>query len=437
MKNSNYKFALLSFLNICLWNITFAQDCDEVLKDGVFNSTTISTSSESEKSFYQYIYSTDFTTHQEAMDAGISIGVPVYGVPVEIGGKFSKQQKDEWKRTHQEYKNETLTTSQKYNAVFKFASPDILEKWLECRNHPKERPGLSGWIEELSTTSAVLHITWIPIAGDRGLAPKVLTSPIIGGYRSEDMKTIAFPTNYKLLQGANGNLVALTRKTNETLIIVVHTTRGDISCVLKAPAKPRITIFRSNPDEVMFGESSTLIWSTSKSDQVSIDNGIGNVASNGSFKVTPESTTTYKITATNTAGSINEQATVKVKPQPPVLTGGSVSFHVTNDDKDDNTTISVYIKAGGNTVAQWSGSDGHWDDNSDHGPYKFTIVSAIMKDQLIGPGQMVLVESPSGHDEFHFNWSITLTFSDGTSKRYDWDGGNVDWDRTTISKPLP
>lgn len=53
-----------------------------------------------------------------------------------------------------------------------------------------------------------------------------------------------------------------------------------------------------------------------------------------------------------------------------------------------------------------------------------------------GSSSVQLIEGPSGHDEWHFNWSIELTFSDGSVKRYDFGGGNVDHDRTTLTKPL-
>ncbi|MCF2221512.1 hypothetical protein H9Q08_19790 [Chryseobacterium sp. PS-8] len=62
-------------------------------------------------------------------------------------------------------------------------------------------------------------------------------------------------------------------------------------------------------------------------------------------------------------------------------------------------------------------------------------MSSIRKDQLIGGGQVVLIELPNGHDEWHFNWSITLNFSDKTSKRYDWFG-DVDYDRNTLTNPI-
>lgn len=414
-----------------------AQDCDQVLKDGVFNTTIINSSSDVSKALYEYIYSQDWSSHQQAIDAGISVGTVVYGVPLQIGGTFSKQQKDEWRRTHQQYKNETMTSSQKYSALMKYASPEILDAWQTCVfNKTASRVGLFGWIQEVSSSSAILHITWIPMAGDRGTSPKVTGSSISGGYRSDNPSGTVLPNGFVLLQGAGGNLVSIARKTSEDLVIIVNTSRGDVSCYLKAYPKPNIIGFSATSTQINFGESTTLSWTTSRATQISIDNGIGNVQASSNVNVSPQSTTTYKLTASNSSGSVSQFVTVNVTPPPAVLTGGSVSFHVTDDDKDDDTRVSVYIKAGGNTVAQWSGTEGHWNDHSDHGPYGFQVVNQIRKDQLIGPGQAVLIESPNGDDEWHFTWTVTLNFSDGTSKRYDWSG-NVDSDRNTLTNPLP
>ncbi len=438
MKKITIKRALLVIIIMyTLNNSVIAQDCDQVLKDGVFNTTAISTRTDLSKSFYQYIYSTDFTTHQQAIDAGISIGVPVFGVPLELGGKFSKQQKDEWKRTHQEYKNETMTLSQKYNALFKYASPDILESWNKCIYDTRTtRVGLYGWIEAIGSRSGVLHVTWNPPPGDRGGSPMILTSNIVGGLRSDNSQSVAFPKNYRLLQGVDANIIPLTRKVDEPLVVVIHTTRGDFPCILEAPPKPRILSFVTAAEEVSFGESTTLIWNVSKSEQVSLDNSIGSVAANGSYTVTPQTNTTYKLTATNFAGSINSQVTVNVKPLPPVLTGARIWFQTTDDDKDDDTRVTVSIKSSGNTVANWSGIEGEWRDNMPTGPYTLTVIEKIKKEVLLSSGQYVLVETPNGKDEWHFNYGLELYFSDGTSKRYDWTGGDVDHDRNTITKPL-
>lgn len=73
------------------------------------------------------------------------------------------------------------------------------------------------------------------------------------------------------------------------------------------------------PASIISGGSSLLTWSCSNSSTSAvIDNGVGAVspASGGSIAVMPASTTTYKVTCTNAAGSSSANATVTVTASP-------------------------------------------------------------------------------------------------------------------------
>jgi len=75
---------------------------------------------------------------------------------------------------------------------------------------------------------------------------------------------------------------------------------------------PIINSFSANPLTITVGGSSTLSWSVTDATSVTIDNGIGSVALTGTTIVTPATTTTYTLTATNAAGSVTGSVTVTV-----------------------------------------------------------------------------------------------------------------------------
>ncbi len=85
------------------------------------------------------------------------------------------------------------------------------------------------------------------------------------------------------------------------------------------PPKPRPVIgsFSADPTTIERGQSSTLRWSTSNATSASIDNGIGNVATSGSRSVSPNSTTTYRLTARGEGGEASETVTIRVVDPPP------------------------------------------------------------------------------------------------------------------------
>src|SRR4051812_3960871 len=76
--------------------------------------------------------------------------------------------------------------------------------------------------------------------------------------------------------------------------------------------RPAIDSFTARPPVVSPGQSSTLAWSVTGAEAVSLDQGLGSVVSAGSRTVQPSATTTYTITASNKAGGATATVTVNV-----------------------------------------------------------------------------------------------------------------------------
>ena len=73
---------------------------------------------------------------------------------------------------------------------------------------------------------------------------------------------------------------------------------------------PVIDSFDANPDSILIGGASTLSWAVSNVISVTISPGIGAVAPTGNKSVSPGTTTTYTLTATNNAGWRSKSITV-------------------------------------------------------------------------------------------------------------------------------
>lgn len=94
--------------------------------------------------------------------------------------------------------------------------------------------------------------------------------------------------------------------------------------VTPPPAVPHIASFTASPTSLQAGQSATLSFAVTGATSVSIDQGIGAVT--GNVTVTPAATTTYTLSATNSAGTSTLQATVTVLPAAqgaPVITSFS------------------------------------------------------------------------------------------------------------------
>lgn len=126
------------------------------------------------------------------------------------------------------------------------------------------------------------------------------------------------------LSAANSAITTFTSAAGQaySFRLTVRNTDGQQAAArtrVTTTADPKVDIvaFYANPTDIQAGQSSTLTWRVLNADTVSIDNGIGTVnPTNGTVTVSPPSTTTYRLTATNKSGSISSTATVSVRPLP-------------------------------------------------------------------------------------------------------------------------
>jgi uncharacterized protein YkwD len=104
-----------------------------------------------------------------------------------------------------------------------------------------------------------------------------------------------------------------------TLTIVVNTPPPPPP----SPGVPIIAFFNASPSTIAPGQAAMLSWSTTGATAVTIDNGVGNVPGLTSLSVSPGQTTTYTLTASNSAGSTTAKVTVTVNASPAPPTAGA------------------------------------------------------------------------------------------------------------------
>jgi chitodextrinase len=134
------------------------------------------------------------------------------------------------------------------------------------------------------------------------------------------------------------------------------------------PQLPVISSFTAMPASTTPGQPVTLSWSISGATAISIDNGVGNVTSLSATAVTPAQTTTYKLMASNGAGSSTATVTVAVSsspdsqpPSPPTLFAATASSPTEVDlawtTSTDNVGVTGYqILRNGSPISTVTGS---------------------------------------------------------------------------------
>ncbi len=109
-----------------------------------------------------------------------------------------------------------------------------------------------------------------------------------------------------------------------------------------------VNSFTASPPSITIGNWATLRWSVSNATAVTIDQGIGSVASSGTTSVFPAATTIYTLTATNVAGSTTAMTQVIVSGVPPPAGLPVVNYFTANPP---------VISAGSTTTLSWSVSN--------------------------------------------------------------------------------
>ncbi len=136
------------------------------------------------------------------------------------------------------------------------------------------------------------------------------------------------------------------------------------------PGAPVLGTFTANPATITAGQSTTLSWGkVENATNVSIDQGIGGVATPDSRTVSPATTTTYTLTATGCGGTVTKQVKVTVNPAPTTVTliltgqwdspewGATTLLHNTNN----NQVVGVYTWDDGMLDGLFNPSNRRWD----------------------------------------------------------------------------
>ena len=190
-----------------------------------------------------------------------------------------------------------------------------------------------------------------------------------------------------------------------------------------ATSKPVINAFSATPGSITEGNSSTLNWTVNGADTVTIDHGIGSVASSSTWVVTPAASTVYMITATNSAGSVTASAQVIVTSSSPPPAAGLPDL-IIEDITRSGDTIHYTIRNQGDGDAAASISalvvDGSLKANDPVDPlaagtssdesFTYTYECSLPNDSIAVRADKddVITESDEGNNELTESWVCIL-----------------------------
>jgi hypothetical protein len=118
-------------------------------------------------------------------------------------------------------------------------------------------------------------------------------------------------------EGLNGNASTGALNTTTTFTLTATAANGNtvsavVTITVVPAAVPQIVTFTASPQTISAGQSSQLCWQVIGATSISINNGIGSVQANACQTISPQTTTTYVLTATNASGTNQASVTVNV-----------------------------------------------------------------------------------------------------------------------------
>lgn len=128
----------------------------------------------------------NWSSHDEAIQSGISIDTKIYGVPLKIGGSFDKDKVNEWKSNNCKSTDINIDDQKKYSIITKYVPEGVFESYEACLKFQKdEEKGLKCWANAETDQYVSFAAKWsFPDGTDTSL-PKVIRSFVDGAVRSD------------------------------------------------------------------------------------------------------------------------------------------------------------------------------------------------------------------------------------------------------------
>jgi phospholipase C len=154
------------------------------------------------------------------------------------------------------------------------------------------------------------------------------------------------------VQPANGSVI-VSPKSTTAYVATATGPGGTVSSTFKVDvsnAPPPTVSITATPETISAGQAATLAWTSTNGTSAAVDNGVGGVALNGSFLVSPGSTKTFTITVQAGGGTATASATVTVST--PVATASPLKhvIVVMMQNSSFDHLFGMFPATNGNTV---------------------------------------------------------------------------------------
>jgi hypothetical protein len=210
-------------------------DCDNILRQGIFNYVEINTQRSMSENLYKWLSTATLSEIRSLQGGGLNIGFPINGVPISIGLETSDEDYEQWRSALSSGLSRAFTEKETLQIIEKSVSTEIVEAWRQCipLNLSGGRTGLIGNMQTAQGAARpIFLVRYLPTsAGDY--------PPIVS---SRGFQLAGATTRYPLADGTEipmaGVSVLLERQGRQDISLILNTTKGTVTITDPGPPPP-------------------------------------------------------------------------------------------------------------------------------------------------------------------------------------------------------
>jgi hypothetical protein len=156
-----------------------------------------------------------FSSHDEAINSGLQVGAIVYGVPLQVGGKFDKKTVDQWKSSNCSRSASSSSFQQATVQYLREVAPGAMGAFATCISDHQDRSALTCTI---ARDTGQFQISWRKLNDEKPAAAPIVQNVLVANGTCQPGIAHSVP------EGGTGTLCAATP--GKDLVVMVRTSRG-------------------------------------------------------------------------------------------------------------------------------------------------------------------------------------------------------------------
>jgi|HubBroStandDraft_6_1064221.scaffolds.fasta_scaffold256072_1 hypothetical protein len=137
-----------------------ADRCGDILKQGIFNQFKSLNQANYSSRLKDAVCQSSNSSTGNSSGGGLSVGIPIDGVPIKFGGDYNEKHVGELKQSYCHQGSSALNNDDLQWIMQQIASQEIVSAWSHCMGNYAKSSGLTGAIDNVNGSQFVFKVTW-------------------------------------------------------------------------------------------------------------------------------------------------------------------------------------------------------------------------------------------------------------------------------------